>query len=113
MLAVEIHLGIPTFGLQEGDLWVSAQGCCDECFWVEGCRFIFAFRYLWVSAICFFLIRISIELKILQGRFDNLSDTGWGSWGCPVQGQVLDWIILVGVFQLSKFCDHNRILFLT
>lgn len=74
---------------------VSAQDCCDECFWVEGCRFIVAFHYLWVSAFWFFLIRISIELKILQDKalrhrlgFLGLSCAGSGaglddSCGCP------------------------------
>lgn len=47
------------------------QGCCDECFWVEGCRFIFAFHYMWVSVSCFFLIRISIKLKFLQECLNN------------------------------------------
>lgn len=46
----------------------SAQGCCDECFCVKVCRFIFAFHYLWVSVSCFFLNRNFNQIKISPGQ---------------------------------------------
>lgn len=81
--------------IREVSVWkhrASAQGCCDECFCVKGCRFIFVFHYLWVSVSCFFLIRISVELKFLQECLDDAlrHRVGFSGLSCAGSGVGLD-----------------------
>lgn len=49
----------------------------------------------------------SPRLPELKQRLDNIFKVRVGLFGCPVKGQYLNSLLLVGLFQLRVFCENT------